>query len=111
MTWFRKRAQPMNDPARILMERYCGGDADAFRELYALLAPVVLADLVDRDCDGELATRALESTFLALHRDRSLYIVGADPRPWLLAIARRQAAALAKQATPRLSAQAQALSA
>jgi RNA polymerase sigma-70 factor (ECF subfamily) len=111
MTWWRKRNQPSNDPARTLMQRYCGGDADAFRELYALLAPVVLADLARRGCDGESATRVLDSAFLTLHRDRSFYILDADPRPWLLAIAGRQQAALARHATPHVSAQAQALSA
>jgi DNA-directed RNA polymerase specialized sigma24 family protein len=111
MTWWRKRSRPSADPARGLMERYCGGDADAFRELYTLLAPVVLADLGKRGCEGESATRVLESAFLTLHRDRSLYIVDADPRPWLLAIARRQEAALARRRAPQLPAQAQALSA
>ena len=111
MTWWRKRTRPNNDPARTLMQRYCGGDAGAFRELYALLAPVVLADLAGRGCDGESATRVLDSAFLALHRDRCLYIVDADPRPWLLAIARRQQAALARHATPHLPVPTQVLSA
>ena len=111
MTWWRKRNQPCTDPARTLMERYCRGDPDAFRDLYGLLAPVVLTDLIGRACEENLAARVLESAFLTLHRDRRFYIVGADPRPWLLAIARRHEAALARQATPRLAAEAQAASA
>jgi len=113
MSWWRKRSQTTNDrdPAPALMGRYCAGDADAFRELYALLAPVVLADLAGRGCDGEPAVRVLESAFLTLHRDRRFYVLDADPRPWLLAIARRHEAALAKQVAPALAAQAQAVSA
>jgi len=108
MTWWRKRSQRTSDPVCTLMERYCAGEAEAFRELYALLAPIVLADLAGRGCDGESAERTLEAAFLTLHRDRCLYVLGADPRPWLLAIARRHEAALAKQeAAPRRSPQPQ----
>ena len=111
MTWWRKRNRPATDAASDLMQRYCDGDANAFRELYALLAPVVLADLAGRGCEGDVATQVLDSAFLTLHRDRCFYIVGADPRPWLLAIARRHEAALARQARPQLAAQAQTASA
>lgn len=111
MTWWRKRSRRTDDRVCTLMERYCAGDAEAFRELYALLAPVVLADLAGRGCDGESAGRTLEAAFLTLHRDRGLYVLGADPRPWLLAIARRHQAAFAKQTAPRRSAQPQAVSA
>jgi RNA polymerase sigma-70 factor (ECF subfamily) len=112
MTWWRKRAQTaLDDPARELMERYCAGDPDAFRELYALLAPAVLADLAYRECEGEQAAQVLEAAFLTLHRDRGSYVLGADPRPWLLALARRQEWELARQRAPRVSAQPQAVSA
>jgi len=112
MTWWRKRARPASDdPARGLMERYCAGEPDAFRALYALLAPAVLADLADRGCVGEPAAEVLEAAFLALHRDRGSYVLGADPRPWLLALARRQELALARRRAPRASAQPQPVSA
>ena len=111
MTWWRKRPRPTEDPARTLMERYCAGRVDAFRELYALLAPLVLADLAERGCEGAAAERTLESAFLTLHHSRSAYVVGADPRPWLLAIARRHEAARLKQDALGPSAQPQTVSA
>jgi len=111
MTWWRKRPRQTDDPACDLMERYCAGQADAFRELYALLAPLVLADLAARGCEGAAAERTLESAFLTLHHSRSAYVVGADPRPWLLAIVRHHEAAQVKQDALRPSAQPQAVSA
>ncbi|HVY37327.1 MAG TPA: hypothetical protein VHM31_05310 [Polyangia bacterium] len=98
MRWWRKRtasaARPagVDDPADeapALMGRYCAGDVQAFHALYALLAPAVLADLAAHGAFGEEAEALLEATFLALHRDRSAYVRGADPRPWLIALARR----------------------
>jgi RNA polymerase sigma-70 factor (ECF subfamily) len=112
MIWWRKRAHVVSDdPAPNLMERYCAGDANAFRDLYALLAPGVLDDLADRGCQGDEAVQVLEAAFLALHRDRGSYVVGADPRPWLLALARCQESALARQRAPRASTQPQPVSA
>jgi RNA polymerase sigma-70 factor (ECF subfamily) len=99
------------DPAPRLMERYCAGEADAFRALYALLAPMVLAELAGRGCGGPPAVRVLEAAFLTLHRDRGLYVVGADPRPWLLALARRHELALARQVAAHAVAQPQGVSA
>lgn len=111
MSWWRKRTRESDDPACTLMERYCAGHADAFRALYALLAPLVLADLAQRGCEGAAAEAILESAFLTLHQSRSAYVLGADPRPWLLAIARRHAAARLKQDALHPSAQPQAVSA
>jgi len=110
MSTWRKHSQPAQDPAPTLMRRYCAGDADAFRELYALLAPLVLAELAQRGCDGEPAIRVLEAAFLTLHQDRRCYVLGADPRPWLLAIARRHETKLAKR-TPTTVRRPQVLSA
>jgi len=110
MSWWRKQTRRTHDPACTLMERYCAGDADAFRALYELLAPVVLADLAERGCEGALAERTLEAAFLTFHESRSAYVVGADPRPWLLAIARRHEAARLKQRAPRPSPRPQAVS-
>jgi DNA-directed RNA polymerase specialized sigma24 family protein len=93
------------------MERYCNGEAAAFRDLYALLAPLVLADLASRGCEGEQAARVLEAAFLTLHRDRRVYVRAADPRPWLLAIVRRHVVAAPKRTVERPSAEAHALSA
>ena len=72
------------------MARYCDGDASAFRELYALVAPRLLR--VSRE-DGPparaVAEDLLQQTFLKVHRARAAYVRGADPIPWIYAIAHR----------------------
>jgi RNA polymerase sigma-70 factor (ECF subfamily) len=72
-----------------LMARYCDGDANAFRELYALVAPRLHGYLVKMTRDRALADDLLQQTFLKLHRARRAYVRGADPLPWLFAIAHR----------------------
>ncbi|MEJ7599018.1 MAG: sigma factor [Kofleriaceae bacterium] len=72
-----------------LMARYCDGDADAFRSMYALVAPLVLGYLSARSRQPEVATALLQDTFLAVHRRRGAYVRGADPVPWIYAIAHR----------------------
>jgi RNA polymerase sigma-70 factor (ECF subfamily) len=74
---------------RDLMQRYQRGDAEAFRELYALVAPRLLGYLVRMAKSRAVAEDLLQQTFLKLHRARSAYVVGADPIPWLYAIAHR----------------------
>ena len=112
MIWGKRRgAAAPDDPACSLMNRYCQGDAEAFRDLYALLAPVVLADLASRGYEGERAAPLLEAAFLTLHRDRRLYVRGADPRPWLLAIARRHVLAAFERSVARSSTKPRAVSA
>ncbi len=71
------------------MNRYCDGDAGAFRELYSLMAPRLVAYL-QRMC-GERATAEdlVQQTFLKVHGARSAYVRDADPVPWMFAIARR----------------------
>jgi len=78
----------MADP-RELMLRYCDGDAQAFRELYALVAPRLLGYLAKMTHDRAVAEDLLQHTFLKLHRARTAYIRGADPVPWLYSIAHR----------------------
>ena len=78
----------MADPVD-LMRKYCDGDASAFRELYALLAPRLLGYLAKMARDRALAEDLLQQTFLKLHRARAAYVRGADPVPWLYAIAHR----------------------
>ncbi len=78
----------MADP-RELMLRYCDGDAQAFRELYALVAPRLLGYLAKMTHDRAVAEDLLQQTFLKLHRARTAYIRGADPVPWLYSIAHR----------------------
>lgn len=71
------------------MQRYCDGDAGAFRELYALVAPRLLGYLVKMTRERALADDLLQQTFLKVHRARAAYVRGADPVPWIYAIAHR----------------------
>src|SRR5262249_13145260 len=75
--------------ARELMQRYCDGDASAFRELYAVVAPKLYGYLVKMARQRALADDLLQQTFLKVHRARPAYIRGADPIPWIYAIAHR----------------------
>lgn len=72
-----------------LMQRYCDGDPGAFRELYALVAPRLLGYLVKMTRERALADDLLQQTFLKVHRARGAYVRGADPLPWIYAIAHR----------------------
>jgi RNA polymerase sigma-70 factor (ECF subfamily) len=78
----------MADP-RDLMERYCDGDASAFRELYAAVAPRLHGYLLKMARQRPLADDLLQQTFLKVHRARAAYVRGADPLPWIYAIAHR----------------------
>jgi RNA polymerase sigma-70 factor (ECF subfamily) len=78
----------MADP-RELMARYVDGDAAAFRELYAAIAPRLLGYLMKMAKSRALADDLLQLTFLKVHRARSAYVRGADPTPWIYAIAHR----------------------
>ncbi len=74
---------------RELMERYIDGDAGAFRQLYALVAPRLLGYLTKLARDRSVAEDLVQQTFLKLHRARTAYVRGADPVPWLFAIGHR----------------------
>jgi RNA polymerase sigma-70 factor (ECF subfamily) len=78
----------MADP-RELMQRYQAGDANAFRELYALVAPRLLGYLSKLTRSRAIADDLLQQTFLKIHRARAAYVVGADPVPWFYSIAHR----------------------
>lgn len=75
--------------ARDLMERYCDGDAGAFRELYAVVAPRLFGYLLRMARERALADDLLQQTFLKVHRARAGYVRGADPLPWIYSIAHR----------------------
>jgi RNA polymerase sigma-70 factor (ECF subfamily) len=75
--------------AKDLMQRYCDGDAGAFRELYTLVAPRLLGYLLKMARERALADDLLQQTFLKVHRARAAYVRGADPLPWIYAIAHR----------------------
>lgn len=72
-----------------LMERHCDGDGRAFGELYRLLAPRLLAYLTSMIGDRATAEDLLQQSMLKVHRARASYVRGADPVPWVYAIARR----------------------
>lgn len=74
---------------KVLMQQYCDGDAGAFRELYALVAPRLLGYLVKMTRERALAEDLLQHTFLKVHRARAAYVQGADPLPWIYSIAHR----------------------
>ena len=71
------------------MERYQHGDASAFRELHALVAPRLLGYLMKMARSRTVAEDLLQQTFLKIHRARGAYVRGADPLPWIYAIAHR----------------------
>src|SRR5512143_2608880 len=75
--------------AKDLMTRYCDGDAGAFRELYALIAPRLLGYLMKMARSRALADDLLQQTFMKVHRARGAYVRGADPLPWIYSIAHR----------------------
>jgi RNA polymerase sigma-70 factor, ECF subfamily len=71
------------------MGRYCDGDARAFQQLYALLAPRILAYLTGLIGERALAEDLLQQTFLKLHQSRAVYVRDANPVPWIYTIAHR----------------------
>lgn len=75
--------------AKELMERYCAGDAAAFRELYAAVAPKVYGYLLRMARQRAVADDLLQQTFLKVHRARGAFVRGADPVPWIYSIAHR----------------------
>jgi len=75
--------------AKQLMEQYIDGDANAFRELYALVAPKLLGYLMRMTRQRASADDLLQQTFLKVHRARAAYVRGADPVPWIYSIAHR----------------------
>ena len=78
----------MADP-KDLMARYQDGDSTAFRELYTLVAPRLLGYLMKMARSRPLAEDLLQQTFMKVHRSRGAYVRGADPVPWIYAIAHR----------------------
>lgn len=71
------------------MQRYQDGDAGAFRELYALVAPRLLGYLTKMARSRALGEDLLQQTFMKVHRARAAYVRGADPLPWIYSIAHR----------------------
>lgn len=79
-------AKPKAEAAR-LVERVCGGDREAFGELYKLFAPLVhgiVLARVPRDEADDIAQNVFLSAYKNLHTLRDSSAVG----PWLAMIAR-----------------------
>ena len=81
--------EPEAQQAAAAMERYCRGEPAAFHQLYALLAPRILAYLRGLLGDRAAAEDALQLTFLKVHEARATYLRGANPIPWIYTIAHR----------------------
>src|ERR1043166_1659549 len=75
--------------ARELMQRYCDGDAGAFRELYALVAPKLLGYLMKMTRERALAADLLQQTSVKVPGARAACVRAADPLPWIYSIAHR----------------------
>lgn len=86
-----------------LMARYCDGDSRAFRQLYALVSPSLYRHLYRLGGDHALVTDLVQRTFLEVHRGRAACIRGADPLPWIYAIAERAFRDHTRPATDRRS--------
>jgi len=78
-----------DDPSlESLMDRYLGGDAEAFDEIYAKTCQRVLAYHMVMTKDRSRAEDLCQTTYLKLHRAREGYLAGSPLVPWLMAIAR-----------------------
>jgi RNA polymerase sigma-70 factor (ECF subfamily) len=71
------------------MERYCEGDAAAFRAVYDQTAGSLRGYLVGLTHCHATADDLLQEAYLKLHNARASNVRGADPLPWLYAIAHR----------------------
>jgi RNA polymerase sigma-70 factor (ECF subfamily) len=77
-----------DDDLRALMVRYQHGDAAAFDELHATMAPALRRYLISLARDAQWADDLLQETFLQLHRSRRTYNPAHPMRPWAFAVAR-----------------------
>ncbi|MGH9349038.1 MAG: RNA polymerase sigma factor [Vicinamibacterales bacterium] len=77
-----------DDALRALMVRYQAGDAHAFDDLYARLAPALRRYLFALARDGQRADDLLQEAFLQIHRSRRTYNALRPVRPWAFAVAR-----------------------
>lgn len=77
-------AQPTDEE---LMAAYVGGDATAFRRLFARHAPTLLRVMRQNLGSEADAQDVVQNTFLNLHRARADYRAGARLKPWLYTIA------------------------
>jgi RNA polymerase sigma-70 factor (ECF subfamily) len=76
------------DGLRQLMAEYQQGRLEAFEQVYAALAPPLLAYLTSLARDRAQAEDLLQESFLQMHRSRRTYRPDLPVRPWAFAIAR-----------------------
>ncbi|MGE0594689.1 MAG: RNA polymerase sigma factor [Dehalococcoidia bacterium] len=74
--------------ARDLMAAYQGGALEAFRELYAVLAPPLRRYLGYLTRRGDVADDLLQETFLQMHRSRASWDPDRPVAPWAFGLAR-----------------------
>jgi RNA polymerase sigma-70 factor (ECF subfamily) len=82
---------PREEDERALMERYAGGDAEAFHALYKSISPRLFGYLSGLLGERVAAEDVLQLTFIRLHEARDQYVRGADPAPWIFTIGHRLA--------------------
>lgn len=73
------------------MRRFCNGEPDAVRELYARYGRAVFSVAYRSLGDRGLAEEAVQQTFLQAWRGADRFDPDRDPAPWLYTIARRVA--------------------
>ncbi|MBX7190747.1 MAG: RNA polymerase sigma factor [Sandaracinaceae bacterium] len=80
----------MEPPSResALFERWLDGDERAFREIFELLGPTVVAIARRHGLGDAEAKDVVQQTFLGVHRARDDFRRGAPVRPWVVTIAR-----------------------
>ena len=72
-----------------LMSAWVAGDARAFEQLFARLAPRVHGFFLRSFRDGAVADDLLQVTFMKVHRAREQFRPGLRLAPWLFAVAAR----------------------
>ncbi|MAC25754.1 MAG: RNA polymerase subunit sigma-70 [Sandaracinus sp.] len=81
------RARPRDAPSdEALMAAWVGGDAAAFRELFARYAPRLHRAVRRQVRSEEDAREIVQQTFLHLHRARHDFQQGRPLRPWIFTI-------------------------
>jgi RNA polymerase sigma-70 factor (ECF subfamily) len=71
------------------MTRHADGDAEAFAEVYDLLAKRLFAFFLRQTRDRAAAEDLVQQTLLNMHAARSNYVRSSDVVPWAFAIGRR----------------------
>jgi len=77
-----------DEALRDLMVQYQDGSLQAFRELYARLAPDLRRYVRFLTRGGDAADDLLQEAFLQLHRSRAAYNPAYAVRPWMFGLAR-----------------------